>query len=260
MAGLLVLQAFTTTNAENSAQRRAPKRELCSLDCESLHREMRALHGSNCMNRESLLASSRLFDRESLRRRSKISKIGKRSLIGNISLNGIISLPAGCVRWLSQIGRREPRPQAAGAAWLGHWELDSFENDKAEQVMRADGVPFFARRMAMRFKAERRFAQHEGDGSLVGELKTVTGSWTEMSVEHATTTKARGFAAHSLSRWETDGVLCTVSTVTGPMGGTKKTTTRHYLDGDRLVCETTSPGGTYKAFFRKRALPDGVPA
>lgn len=163
-----------------------------------------------------------------------------------------MSLPTG---WLSKIGRREPRQQAEkAAAWLGHWELDASENDKAEEVMRAEGVPFLARKLALRFKSERRFAQHEGDGTLVGELKTVSGKWTEMSVTHATTTKGGGYAAHSRSQWEGDGVLCTVSTVTGPMGGIKTTTTRHYLDGDRLVSETTSPGGTYRAFFRKRAL------
>jgi hypothetical protein len=209
------------------------------------------------MNRESLLASSRLFDQESLRRRSKRHRVAPPRWLQHISFLEGVSLPTG---WLSQIGRREPRPLAAGAAWLGHWELETSENDKAEKVMRAEGVPFLARKLALRFKSERRFAQHEGDGSLVGELKTV-GGWTEMSVMHATFTKmAGGFAARSLSQWEADGVLRTVSTVTGPTGNTKTTTTRHYLDGDRLVSETTSTGGTYRAFFRKRAHPEVVPA
>lgn len=166
-----------------------------------------------------------------------------------------MSLPTG---WLSKIGRREPRQVERVAAWLGHWELDASENEKAEQILRAEGVPFLARKLALRFKSERRFAQHEADGTLVGELKTVSGKWTEMSLTHAITTKGGGFAAHSRSQWEGDGVLCTVSTVTGPMGGIKTTTTRHYLDGDRLVSETTSPGGTYKAFFRKRPRPDAL--
>jgi len=140
--------------------------------------------------------------------------------------------------------------------WLGHWDLESSENDKAEQAMRAEGVPFLARKIALRFKSERRFAR-EDDGRLVGRLKTVTGGWTEMSTARPSTSKAGGFAARSVTTWEAEGVLCTVSTVTGPMGGAKVTTTRHYLNGDRLVSETTSPGGTYKAVFRKR---DDVPA
>ena len=201
-----------------------------------IYRNNAELHAS--LDRESLLSGARIK--------------APRWLQHVLLMDGV-SLPTG---WL-QIGRREPRQQAErAAAWLGHWELDDSENDKAEGIMRAEGVPFLARKLALRFKSERRFAQHEGDGMLVGELKTVTGKWTEMSVAHATFTKARGFAAHSRSQWEGDSVLCTVSTVTGPMGGTKTTTIRHYLDGDRLVSETTSPGGTYRAFFRKSAHPD----
>ena len=164
-----------------------------------------------------------------------------------------MSLPTG---WLSKIGRREPRQAERVAAWLGHWVLDASENEKAEQILRAEGVPFLARKLALRFKSERRFAQHEVDGTIVGELKTVSGKWMEMSLTHATASKGGGFAAQSRSQWEGDGVLCTISTVTGPMGGVKTTTTRHYLDGDRLVSETTSPGGTYKAFSRKRPRPE----
>jgi hypothetical protein len=40
--------------------------------------------------------------------------------------------------------------------WIGHWELESSEDDKAEAVMKAEGVPFVARKVAMRFKPERR--------------------------------------------------------------------------------------------------------
>jgi hypothetical protein len=184
------------------------------------------------------------FHRESL-----LSTAGLRAPRWTKPMMERMQIPAG---WLEQL-KREPKAKPE-EEWLGHWELESSENDKAEQAMKREGVPYLARKIALRFKSERRFkSDEEHGGQLVGEIKTVTGKWTEMSTTHPTLSKAGGFAAKSVTSWEADGVLRTVSTVTGPMGGSSKvTTTRHYLDGDRLVSETITPGGSYKAYFRKR--------
>ena len=165
-------------------------------------------------------------------------------------------------RWMREglrfptVARHSDSGRPGHQEWLGHWDLESSENDKAEQAMRAEGVPYLARRVAMRFKPERRFVRDSHSGELVGELKAVTGAWTEMSTSHPSTSRAGGFAAHSVSTWENDGVLCTVSTVKGPMGGTKVTTTRHYIEGGRLVSETSSSGGSYKSYFKRRATSE----
>jgi len=140
--------------------------------------------------------------------------------------------------------------QSADSVWLGHWLLESSEDDKAEDALRAEGVPYLARKVAMRFKPERRFFMEDSD--MVGELKTLTGGWSEISVSRETTFRSAGYVTRARTSWEGD-VLITVTTVAGPFGkSTTTTTTRHYIDdGHRLVSETISPGGRYKTYFAK---------
>eukprot|EP00310_Coccolithus_braarudii_P013988 CAMPEP_0183349818 /NCGR_PEP_ID=MMETSP0164_2-20130417/13882_1 /TAXON_ID=221442 /ORGANISM="Coccolithus pelagicus ssp braarudi, Strain PLY182g" /LENGTH=213 /DNA_ID=CAMNT_0025521607 /DNA_START=20 /DNA_END=661 /DNA_ORIENTATION=- len=169
------------------------------------------------------------------------------------------SLPALQDTWWPDSLARLPRRWAALQArspqsreeseWLGHWQQESFETDKAEAVMRAERVPLLARKIAMRFKPERRFVLR--DGNLVGSMKTLSGSWMEFSTTHETEAHSVGYDVHSVSHSEPGNVLCTVSTAKSRTGSTKVTTNRHYLEGDRLVCETTSSGGTYKVYFCK---------
>jgi len=131
------------------------------------------------------------------------------------------------------------------------WTLGAGElrGSKAEAVLRKEGVPFLARRVAMSFKPERKFFMY-GD-TLMGQLKTLTGGWSEISTSKTTHFRTPGYRTRSTTTWK-GHVLCTRTVVEGPGGRRSETTTRHYIDGDlRLVSETTSPGGTYKSFFVK---------
>jgi len=54
-----------------------------------------------------------------------------------------------------------PGPKASESGgqkrtWVGHWRVERSEDDKAEAVLKAEGVPYVARQIAMRFKPERR--------------------------------------------------------------------------------------------------------
>jgi len=168
--------------------------------------------------------------------------------------------PAG--KWLSHaLKARMPiegrsawmslRQDNTNREWLGHWMMQSSEDDKAEAALKAEGVPFLARKMAMRFKPERRFSIQGNE--LVGEIKTVTGGWSKISPSHKTTFRSGGFRTIAKTTWK-GNVLCTISTVTGPFGGSE-TETRHYIDEEsgRLVSETRTSGGTYKTVFVKDA-------
>jgi len=148
-----------------------------------------------------------------------------------------------------------PGPKASGSGgqkrtWVGHWRVERSEDDKAEAVLKAEGVPYVARQIAMRFKPERRFYESD-NGQLIGELKTVTGGWSQMDPEHDTTFRSGGYRSKAHSTWQGDTVLCTITTVVGPLGGKSTTTTRHYMEGQLLVSETRSSGGMYKTYFRK---------
>jgi len=160
----------------------------------------------------------------------------------------IDKLPQWVPRWRLSMPGMLLKQRESHDAWLGHWLLESSEDAKAEAVMRKEGVPFLARRVAMSFKSERRFFMH-GE-TLVGEVKTLTGGWSEMSTLRATHFRSPGYRTRSTTSWK-GNMLCTRTVVDGPLGRSE-TTTRHYIDGDlRLVSETKSPGGTYKTYFVK---------
>ena len=145
---------------------------------------------------------------------------------------------------MEKVGVRHSDERAAAGheAWHGHWLLERSEDDKAEAALKAEGLPFVARKIAMKFKPERRFSMDE-NGGLVGEVKAISGGWTQLRPERETVTRQHGYTAHAVTSWESDdrSVMVSVTRVTGPLGGhAGTTTTRHYLDSSqRLVSETT---------------------
>ena len=199
------------------------------------------------------------------------------------TVDGLLELRSRAPQMVAIAQMEGPAHASIHEAWMGHWLLESSEDDKAEAALKAEGVPFLARKIAMKFRPERKFRVESDE--VVGEVKTISGGWTTLHPNRETVSRTNGYTARAVTSWEGDGsVMVSVTTVTGPLGGhAGTTTTKHYIDRSRLVSETmcaqrnrirhtvslrslrlncgaddggiptvrSSAGGSYKTWFRK---------
>ena len=137
--------------------------------------------------------------------------------------------------------------EAAGpdqwSQWCGHWVCVDAENEKADESLAVQGVPFVIRKVLLRWTPERKFVV-DADGHLVFMSRTLAGGWKRLC--------AKDGAVRAAARPESASATALSCRVAHPLAcpGATQTHVEHYFgyemravmswDGDTLVSTTTT--------------------